>query len=89
MTLILCDLSTTCVEVIFGMHVRSVIPFVFIAQCSVYSWLIVRVGVVLRMTIVGCDPVESMLGWLIVRVGVVLRRTIDIVSVSPFESDPC
>ena len=29
-------------------------------RVNVCSWLIVRVGVVLRRTVVGCDPVESM-----------------------------
>ena len=37
----------------------------------------VRVGAVLRRTVVGCDPGESVFcGWLIVRVGVVLSRNV-------------
>ena len=40
------DVSTTCVEVII--------------RVNVCGWLIVRICVVLRKTVVGCDPGESM-----------------------------
>ena len=44
----------------------------------VVGWLIALVCVILRRTVVGCDPGESMfvVGWLIVLVFVVLRRTV-------------
>ena len=40
------DVSATCVGVIFRINVIMVIQLVFIAQCSVCGWLIVRVDVV-------------------------------------------
>ena len=49
-----------------------------LSQCFVVGSVIVRVGVVLRRSVVGCDVGESIFvfGSVIVRVGVVLRRSV-------------